>query len=256
MLLKSKIIGKGPIPLIILHGFLGMSDNWKSYGKKMSSFGFQIHLLDQRNHGESFHSNDFNYTFLAQDLYNYIDHYKIYNFSIIGHSMGGKTAMMFSSLYPTAINKLIIVDVLPISYKSNFQNILDSLKSIDLNTIKSRKDANIILEKTITESSIRGFLLKNLYRNNKNKLAFKFNLNVLHSKFYEVEKAIDLLIPFNGKSLFVKGEKSNYILESEIEKTKMFFPNLKLITIPDSGHWVHYENPEIFFEETMNFLKS
>ena len=106
MLLKSKIIGQGTNPIIILHGFLGMSDNWKSYAKKMSSLGFQIHLLDQRNHGNSFHSNDFNYTFLAQDLYNYISHYKINNPSIIGHSMGGKTAMMFSSLYPTVINKL------------------------------------------------------------------------------------------------------------------------------------------------------
>jgi len=173
MLLKSKIIGQGPNPLIILHGFLGMSDNWKTYAKKMSSLGFQIHLIDQRNHGDSFHSNDFNYTFLAQDLYNYINHYKINNFSIIGHSMGGKTAMMFSSLYPMEINKLIIVDILPISYKSNLQNILDSLKLIDLNTIKSRNEANIILEETIDEVSIRGFLLKNLYRNNKNKLDFK-----------------------------------------------------------------------------------
>ena len=109
MLLKSKIIGQGPSPLIILHGFLGMSDNWKTYAKKMSSLGFQIHLIDQRNHGNSFHSNEFNYKILAQDLKFYIDFHKIKNFSLIGHSMGGKTAMMFSSLYPMEINKLIIV---------------------------------------------------------------------------------------------------------------------------------------------------
>ena len=256
MLLKSKIIGQGPNPLIILHGFLGMSDNWKTYAKKMSSLGFQIHLIDQRNHGNSFHSNEFNYKILAQDLKFYIDFHKIKNFSLIGHSMGGKTAMMFSSLYPMEINKLIIVDILPISYKSNFQNILDSLKSIDLNTIKSRNEANIILEETIDEVSIRGFLLKNLYRNNKNKLDFKFNLDVLHAKFDEVENAINLSLPFYGKSLFIKGEKSNYITEIEIEKTKKFFPNLKLVTIPDSGHWVHSENPEFFLKETFTFLKS
>tara|TARA_B100000929_G_C15401241_1_gene384646 strand:- start:103 stop:873 length:771 start_codon:yes stop_codon:yes gene_type:complete len=256
MLLKSKIIGQGPIPLIILHGFLGMSDNWKSYAKKMSSLGFQIHLLDQRNHGNSFRSNDFNYTLLVQDLHNYINHHNINNSSIIGHSMGGKTAMMFSSLYPMEIKKLIIVDILPISYKSNFQSILNSLKSIDLNSIKSRKEVNIILEKTITEVSIRRLLLKNLYRNNENKFDFKFNLDVLHSKFSEVENAINLTLKFSGKSLFVKGEKSNYITEGEMGKIKKFFPNSKLVTIPNSGHWVHSENPNSFFKKTLNFLKS
>ena len=100
MLLKSKIIGKGSEVLIILHGFLGMSDNWNSYAKKINDKGFQIHLLDQRNHGESFQSEEFNYEILSNDLKYYIDYHQIKSFSLIGHSLGGKTAMMFASTYP------------------------------------------------------------------------------------------------------------------------------------------------------------
>ena len=134
MLLKSKIIGNGSEALIILHGFLGMSDNWNSYAKKINDKGFQIHLLDQRNHGESFHSEEFNYEILSNDLKYYIDYHQIKNFSLIGHSLGGKTAMMFASTYPNTVKKLIVVDILPIYYKNDYENILQSLKSLDFKT--------------------------------------------------------------------------------------------------------------------------
>ena len=256
MLLSSTIIGDGPDTLIILHGFLGMSDNWKSYAKKISSFGFKVHLVDQRNHGKSFHSDYFNYKLLADDLKYYIKFNKLNNFSLIGHSMGGKTAMMFSSFYPKSIRNLIIVDILPINYKSNFRIILSSLNSIDLDKFSSRREVDSILAKNIKEASLRGFLLKNLFRNSDNKLQFKFNLKTLNSKFHEVENSINLVLPFNKKTLFIKGENSNYINELEMEKTKKFFPNFKLVTVPNSGHWVHAENPDFFLQETLTFLKS
>lgn len=255
MLLNSKIIGEGPDTLIILHGFLGMSDNWKSYAKKIASFGFEIHLVDQRNHGDSFQSDEFNYNLLANDLKYYIDYNKLNNISLIGHSMGGKTAMMFSSLFPLKLINLIIVDILPIHYNSNFRIILNSLKSIDLNILNSRKEADTILSQTIKEPSLRGFLLKNLVRNN-NKFRFKFNLNILKSKFHEVESSLNLDSPFNGKTLFIKGENSNYVQEKEMKISQNYFPNLILKIVPDSGHWVHAENPDIFLEETLAFLKS
>ena len=130
MLLKSKIIGNGSEALIILHGFLGMSDNWNSYAKKINDKGFQIHLLDQRNHGESFHSEEFNYEILSNDLKYYIDYHQIKNFSLIGHSLGGKTAMMFASTYPNTVKKLIVVDILPIYYKNDYENIFTISKII------------------------------------------------------------------------------------------------------------------------------
>ena len=132
MLLKSKIYGSGSDNLIVLHGFLGMSDNWKSFGLQMINKGFKVHLIDQRNHGNSFHSKDFNYKILAQDLKFYIDFYDIKNYSLIGHSMGGKAAMMFSSIYPDDLNKLIIVDISPVFYKNNHEKIIKALKALDL----------------------------------------------------------------------------------------------------------------------------
>tara|TARA_B100000768_G_scaffold181909_1_gene207333 strand:- start:5446 stop:6216 length:771 start_codon:yes stop_codon:yes gene_type:complete len=255
MLLKSNVIGKGSQTLVILHGFLGMSDNWKSYAKNISAFGFEVHLIDQRNHGKSFHSNDFSYDLMAKDLKNYLDFNKLRDISLIGHSMGGKTAMQFSSLFPSLVKKLVVVDILPIHYKSNFNRILNSLKSIDLNVIESRKEANEVLEKTIKEESLRGFLLKNLFRNAHKKLQFKFNLNVLFNKFNEVESALKIPLPFHGDTLFIKGENSNYINELDMLKAKKNFPNSNLVSIVNSGHWVHAENPNKFLEETIKFLK-
>jgi pimeloyl-ACP methyl ester carboxylesterase len=255
MLLKSNVIGKGSQTLVILHGFLGMSDNWKSYAKNISAFGFEVHLIDQRNHGKSFHSNDFSYDLMAKDLKNYLDFNKLRDILLIGHSMGGKTAMQFSSLFPSLVKKLVVVDILPIHYKSNFNRILNSLKSIDLNVIESRKEANEVLEKTIKEESLRGFLLKNLFRNAHKKLQFKFNLNVLFNKFNEVESALKIPLPFHGDTLFIKGENSNYINELDMLKAKKNFPNSNLVSIVNSGHWVHAENPNKFLEETIKFLK-
>ena len=151
MILKGKIIGDSSLKLIILHGFLGMSNNWKTYANKMQETGFEIHLLDQRNHGESFHSIDFNYEIMAKDILDYLNHNKISKVSLIGHSMGGKTAMMFSSMYPEFIDKLIVVDILPIAYKSNFRQILECLYSIDLKKISSRKDADELLKNKIKD---------------------------------------------------------------------------------------------------------
>jgi len=256
MILNSKVIGDSSSKLIILHGFLGMSNNWKTYANKMQETGFEIHLLDQRNHGESFHSIDFNYEIMAKDILDYFNHNKIYKASLIGHSMGGKTAMMFSSMYPEFVDKLIVVDILPIAYKSNFRQIFDCLYSIDLKKISSRKDADELLKNKIKDYLMRGFLLKNLQRNDVGNFNFKFNLEVLKSKFFEVEKALKLKNPFNGNVLFVKGEKSNYIDLTNLEMIANNFPKFKIVEIPQAGHWVHSENPEMFFNETNIFLKN
>ena len=256
MILNSKVIGESSSKLIILHGFLGMSNNWKTYANKMQETGFEIHLLDQRNHGESFHSIDFNYEIMAKDILDYLNHNKISKASLIGHSMGGKTAMMFSSMYPEFIEKLIVVDILPIAYKSNFRQILECLYSIDLKKISSRKDADELLKNKIKDFVMRGFLLKNLKRNDLGNFNFKFNLEVLKLKFFEVEKALKLKNPFNGNVLFIKGEKSNYVDLTNLEMIEKNFPKFKIVEIPKAGHWVHSENPEMFFNETNIFLKN
>ena len=256
MLLKSKIIGEGSNVLIVLHGFLGMSDNWNSFAKKIDNQGFKIHLLDQRNHGESFHSKEFDYELLANDLKYYIDYHQIKSFSLIGHSMGGKTAMMFSSYYPDAINKLIIVDILPKYYKNDYQNILKSLKSINLNSISSRLEADKALSSSIKAPSFRAFLLKNLKRINKNEFAFKIDLNIFLDKLGEVEKALSTDLYFGGETLFIKGENSDYINNQNFNSVHNNFPKSQLVEVSNAGHWVHAENLDNFVEETLLFLKS
>ena len=228
MLLKSKIIGNGSEALIILHGFLGMSDNWNSYAKKINDKGFQIHLLDQRNHGESFHSEEFNYEILSNDLKYYIDYHQIKNFSLIGHSLGGKTAMMFASTYPNTVKKLIVVDILPIYYKNDYENILQSLKSLDFKSISSRLDADKALSIFIQDQSFRSFLLKNLKRVSKDKLTFKIDLDIISDNLSEVEKALPRDLYFPGETLFIKGQKSDYIDNQKFKITHNNFPKFPL----------------------------
>ncbi|KRO89643.1 MAG: hypothetical protein ABR90_06655 [Cryomorphaceae bacterium BACL29 MAG-121220-bin8] len=170
--------------------------------------------------------------------------------------MGGKTAMMFSSLFQENIRKLIIVDILPIYYKNDHINILKSLKSLDFNKINSRLEADISLSKSIPDRSFRAFLLKNLFRKNNSKLAFKINLDIIYDNLSEIEKALPSDLFFQGETLFIKGKKSNYINDKNISKIHEHFPNFKLVNISDSGHWVHAENLKDFVTETLNFLKS
>ena len=146
MILNSRILGSSHKKIIILHGLLGSLDNWITFGKKISNEGFEVHLVDQRNHGKSFHSNEFSYEHMAKDLKNYFIHFNIEKASIIGHSMGGKTAMLFALSNVDLINKLIIVDILPISYKRDYELIFDSLLNIELNTDRCRNDFYIHLK--------------------------------------------------------------------------------------------------------------
>ena len=256
MLLNSKIIGSGNHVLIVLHGFLGMLDNWKSFAKRMNQNKYQIHLVDQRNHGKSFHSNLFNYEILAVDLKNYIDHYNIKKFSLIGHSMGGKTAMMFSSMYPQLIKKLIIVDILPVFYSNDYDKIIDSLKSLDLKKLVSRVNIDKALESEFKEPAFRAFLLKNLYRVNKDELAFKIDLDIISNNLNEVEKSLPPDLYFSGKTLFIKGQKSDYINKTNSSLLKKVFPDHKIVEVQKAGHWVHAENLEGFVNETEFFLES
>jgi esterase len=129
-MLYSKIEGEGKA-LLILHGFLGMSDNWKTIGLQFATDGFQVHLLDLRNHGKSFHSEVFNYGIMAQDVYEYCQANNLEKVSILGHSMGGKIAMLFSTMHPEMVEKLIVADIGPKFYPQHHQIIFEALNAVD-----------------------------------------------------------------------------------------------------------------------------
>ena len=161
MSLHSNIIGEGQ-PFIILHGFLGMGDNWKTLAKQFSESNFEVHLVDQRNHGRSFHSDDFNYEVLAEDLKTYCEENNLKDIILLGHSMGGKTAMLFSTLYPELVKKLIVADISPRYYPIHHETILNGLSNLNFSEIESRGEADDELAKYIKDTGTRMFLLKNI----------------------------------------------------------------------------------------------
>lgn len=253
--LHSNILGSGK-PLLILHGFLGMSDNWKTLGSKYSEHGMQVHLIDQRNHGRSFHAEEFNYDILAEDLRNYIEQHELRDVIILGHSMGGKTAMQFAVRYPDLIQKLIVADIAPKYYPPHHEYIINGLNHLDFGVIKSRGEADSELSKYIQEKGIRQFLLKNLYWVEKGKLAFRFNLEVLSHKMEEIGEGLSAIDQYNGPTLFLRGDKSEYIIPSDGEIIRRHFPNAVIESIDHAGHWLHAENPTQFFNKSFNFIKS
>ncbi|WP_369047891.1 alpha/beta fold hydrolase [Tenacibaculum sp. UWU-22] len=252
-ILHSRIVGSGK-PLLILHGYFGMGDNWKSYANKFALDGFEVHLIDQRNHGRSFHSDAFNYELMVADLYAYIKHHNLEKVDLLGHSMGGKTVMLFAVEYPEMVNKLVVVDISPKMYLPHHQNIIKALNSVDFVTQNTRKLVEEQLAKYIPEISVRQFLLKNTYRKDKENLAFRFNLPSLTANNNEVGEPLPSFTVFKGETLFVKGENSGYITTEDAALINAHFPNSKIITISKAGHWVHAENPTDFYDAVGTFL--
>ena len=254
-MLYSKIEGSGK-PLLILHGFLGMSDNWKTIGTQLSENGFEVHLLDLRNHGRSFHSEDFSYEVMADDIVAYCQFHQLAKIDILGHSMGGKVAMYAAAMNPSLIEKLIVADIGPKYYKPHHQEILAGLNAVDFLQKPERSDVDDILKKYIPDFGIRQFLMKSLFWKEPGQLAFRFNLAIFNQKIEEVGSALPDNLHFDKATLFINGGNSRYILEEDKVQILKYFPNAAFETIPNTGHWLHAENPELFYEITFNFLKA
>ena len=254
MLLHSNILGEGK-PFVILHGFLGMSDNWKTIGQKLSENGFQVHLIDQRNHGQSFHSDEFNYDVLVEDLKVYCETNNLNDILLLGHSMGGKTAMLFAAKHPNLISKLLVADISPRFYPVHHDSILKGLSALNFDVIKSRGEAEEMLSNYVSDLGTRQFLLKNLYWIEKGKLALRMNLEVLKEEISEIGEPLPSQARFEKETLFLKGDRSEYIGDEDESIIKNHFPNAKIITISNAGHWLHAENPEDFFDAVIEFIK-
>ncbi len=254
MILHSNVLGKGK-PFIFLHGFLGMSDNWKTLGTKFSEMGYESHLIDQRNHGRSFHSDEFNYEVMVEDMKAYIEEHQLKDIILLGHSMGGKTAMLFAVEYPEVIDKLIIADIAPRYYPTHHEDILKGLSALDFDSLQSRGEAEDTLKRYVPDLGTRQFLLKNLYWETKEKLALRLNLESLKENVNEVGEALPAHSKFEKDTLFLRGDRSEYISLQDEGIIKTHFPKAKIETISDAGHWLHAENPTDFFKAVNKFLK-
>jgi esterase len=254
MKLAFRKYGNGK-PLIILHGLFGQSDNWNTLAKNFSENKFEVFTLDLRNHGLSPHSEEWNYNVMAEDILQFLQDNNLYRPIILGHSMGGKVAMTFAINYNGLIDKLIVADIAPVEYPAHHNEILFALNSVDFNNLHTRKEVDDVLSKIISDFGTRQFLLKNIYWENipENRMNWRFNLKVICKNYNEILSEV-INKSSNVEALFIKGENSNYILDNHITAINERFSNSKLVSIPNAGHWVHADQPKLFYEEVIKFL--
>jgi pimeloyl-ACP methyl ester carboxylesterase len=252
-IVHSRIVGQGPA-MLILHGYLGMGDNWKSLANRYGEF-YEVHLIDMRNHGRSFHSDLFDYDVMVEDILNYLEEKDIDKMTLIGHSMGGKAAMNFAVKHGKRLDKLIIADISPRYYPDHHQDILKALNAVDFQKQKSRGEIEQVMSKSIKEPGVIQFLMKNIFRRTKDQLDFRFNLPVLTQKYSSVGVELEIGSSFDGATLFLKGARSNYIGDADVAIIHSHFPNALIQEISGAGHWLHAENPSEFLDKTLNFLQ-
>ena len=268
MELNFRKFGEGP-PLIIVHGLYGESDNWVSIGKELSDL-YEVYLIDQRNHGSSPHTPGHSYKLMKNDLLEFMDQQGIGKAILMGHSMGGKTIMFFAADYPERVQSMIVVDISPRSYKSTDQpsphtldhlNVLNAMMDVDFNKAESRMDIDMMLASTITSRRVRQFLLKNVRRKDRDHFEWKINLQALHDAMPDILDGLDPAKYRNGNGitgfpvLFIRGENSDYIMEADLDIIHTIFPTAEIVTIPNTGHWVHAEKPELFLKNVRYFLE-
>lgn len=259
-------LGDGP-PLIIVHGLYGASDNWLSIGKALAG-DFKVYLVDQRNHGQSPHSDIHNYPAMRDDLLRFMDSHDLDKAVLVGHSMGGKTIMFLAEASPDRVDALIVIDIAPTtcqpddrsSQARTHQEIVRGMLSVDFSRVKKREDVDEQLARFIHSQRIRNFLMKNVARTSGGEYHWKLNAEVIGKELPSIFEGLDLSKYTPGKGitgfpvLFIRGERSDYINDDCIPAIKRVFPMAELVTIPGAGHWLHVEQPDLLVKTIRYFL--
>ena len=255
MKLAFREFGAGT-PLIILHGLFGQSDNWNTLAKNFAEKGFHVFTLDQRNHGLSPHSNEWNYEVMADDLKQFNDDHNLHNPILVGHSMGGKTVLFFELKYSGIAKKLIVVDIAARAYEPHHNQVLEALHAVDFNTITTRKEAEAVMNEYLSDFGTKQFLLKNIYwkDDNAKQMAWRFNLKTITESYDNIGVVVpDFISP--TETLIINGENSKYINAQDKLDFEKRFTDVQFKTILNAGHWVHAEKPKEFFETVIEFLQ-
>lgn len=254
MKLFYRKFGQGP-PLIILHGVLGISDNWVTMGKQLGEH-HTVYIPDQRNHGQSPHSNTFNYYALMDDLAEFIETHQLKNPIIMGHSMGGKVAMHFALEYPQWVQRLIVVDMSVRAYSERtvHRRIIQAMESVNFNHLTTRKAIGEKLQEQLPEDRLRLFVMKNLYRPTPGQMAWRINLQGISENMENILEGLNHQGQYNGPALFVRGGASDYIANEDFDAITALFPQASVQTIAGASHWVHADAPEALCEILNHFL--
>ncbi len=251
-LLHNSLTGAGP-PLVILHGLFGSSKNWQSHARRFSRH-FATYCIDLRNHGESFHADEMNYPAMSADLVALLDELGLDTCHLLGHSMGGKVAMTLAHEHPGRIDRLIVADIAPVAYSHDYDDLIDPIMALPLATIESRVQADHLLRPHIPEDPLRAFLMQNLART-EGGWRWRVNWAVIQREMDELT-GFDLPTGWriDTPTLFLRGARSDYVGDIELEVIEAHFTNFELATLGEAGHWLHAEQPDAFIERVLAFL--
>ena len=250
--LHAKVAGKGE-PIILLHGLFGSLENLGGIARLLSK-SFEVHSLDLRNHGRSPHHQQMHYASLAADVEHYMNSVNLDKVHILGHSMGGKTGMQLALDFPERVNKLIVADIAPVQYGRHHDDVFQGLQRIDPSQLKSRQQADELIRKDVPEIAVRQFLLKNLVKHGAGSFGWRMNLSAIKDNYIHIIAGQHHERAFAGKVLFIKGGASDYIKPQYKEHTIKLFPKAEIRVIPNTGHWLHAEKPDVFTAICKRFL--
>jgi len=240
-------------PVLILHGLFGSANNWQTIARKLSE-SYSVFSLDMRNHGKSFHDDQFDYDVMADDVMHLIRQQGLNEVSLIGHSMGGKVAMKFAACNPDFVRKLIVVDISHKAYTDLHQDLIEALYQLDISQISRLKDADEMLKEAIPDRDMRLFLISNLKRKDNGRYHWQINIKGIrknHQNLLEEVTGKPLMKP----CLFIRGGNSEYIRDSDWPEILNLFPSAELVTVHGAGHWVHIEGQDKFQDAVLTFLE-
>jgi len=252
---------KALTPLFILHGLLGSMDNWRTQAKRLSH-ARPVITMDLRNHGSSPHINGMSYREMYEDVIKVAKEENIESFQLLGHSMGGKVAMQLALAHPEMIESLIVVDIAPKPYPLWHQKTLQTVMTAPVENMKSRQELDEYLKPQIGDRAERSFMLKNIKRNsakdseNPNGFSWRCNLEEISRGYLKIAGFTTALQQYSKQTLFIKGENSPYIQESDSQLIHSLFPNAAVITIKGSGHLPHIQQADEFFRTVDSFQAS
>ena len=241
--------------LMVFHGLLGSSRNWHSVGSALGS-RFRVFCVDLRNHGSSPFRTPHSYDGMIEDILGLIEAERVERCHLLGHSMGGKLAMKISCRYPDKVDKLVVVDIAPKTYPGSHDNDYEAMRGLDLGSLKSRKEADEILESKIPDWAKRQFLLTNLRRNEEG-VGFRWSVNLAALEANQREIESSPLVDgdeFDGPTLFVLGGRSRYTNDEDIPVIREIFSDCRFVTIDESGHNPHIDAREAFVSHVASFL--
>lgn len=246
-------------PLLILHGMLGNSNNWSTQSRRLAA-DFAVYTPDLRNHGASPHAPGMDYPTMAQDVLQFMDRHALDKVHILGHSMGGKTAMQLALQAPERLLKLVVADIAPVAYggegeKGEHDEIFAGLDAIDLGKLQSRTQADSILANWVDDEIVRQFLLGNLLRTEEGAFTWRINLSEIRDNYPSLRAAVSGPDAYQGEVLFVRGERSDYVLPEYEPAIRELFPRAQIKTVPHAGHWLHAEKPDTFYSIVSKFLR-